>query len=187
MKYAAIIVDNRDAIRDKAIEEHRPFIPKDWEIIGCTNSGIETAAGYNFLLTSPSFWYQFLEYDRVLIFQHDSQLLRHGIEEFLKFDFVGARIKEIFGCMNGGLSIRNPELMHKVCIEHPYMGMQRHGNEDIYFVNTLMREYEWNSPGWTERMLFSVETCFGLGSLGIHAIDKYLTPDQCNQIRCQYK
>ena len=43
--------------------------------------------GYNKLLTSSQFW-DCLEYDKVLIFQTDSRILRSGIEEFLHFDYM---------------------------------------------------------------------------------------------------
>lgn len=34
---------------------------------------------------------------------------------------------------------------------------------------------------------FACETKFTLGTLGTHAIDEWLTPEQCEQIREQYK
>ena len=175
--YAAIIIDDREHIAKKAISQHKPFIPKDWEILHIKppyESGlynIKNASDYNTILTNPNFWRNCI-YDRVLIFQHDSGLLRHGIEEFLKWDYIGAWIKNIPGCMNGGLSIRNPKVMYNVCVSNPYRGMAIDGNEDIYFCNR-MREMGYKLPNKETCNKFSVETEYALGSLGYHAINKY--------------
>lgn len=170
MRYAAIIIDNRVEIAKKAIEEHKKYLPKDWQIINIVPN-YKTMIDYNKLLTSAEFW-DSIEYDRVLIFQHDSGLLKQGIEEFLKWDYIGAWIEHIPGCMNGGLSIRNPKVMHHITLKHPYMGMQVHGNEDIYFCNQ-MRGLGYNMPDKETCNKFSVETEFEFGSLGYHAINKY--------------
>ena len=177
MKVAAIIVDDRDKVAQKAIKEHKQYLPINWPILhfkapyyGGINS-LKSASDYNKVLTNPSFW-KFLEFDRVLIFQHDSGLLRDGIEEFLKWDFIGAWIHNIPGCMNGGLSIRNPKLMHEICVNRPYMGMILHGNEDIYFCNE-MRKLGIEMPDKKTCNKFAVETEFSLGSVGYHAINKY--------------
>jgi hypothetical protein len=174
---AAIIIDDREAIANKAISEHKKFIPKSWEIFNIKppyEGGIyhiKTAMVYNNILTNANFW-RGCRFDRVLIFQHDSGLLKEGIEDFLEWDFIGAWIKNISGCMNGGLSIRNPKVMYEICVKHPYKGMAVHGNEDIYFCNK-MRELGYKLPDKETCNKFSVETEFELGSVGYHAIDKY--------------
>lgn len=175
--YAAIIIDDRDAVAQKAIAEHKKYIPKGWTILHMKPPyenglyAIKTASDYNNILTNSNFWRGCI-YDRVLIFQHDSGLLRHGIEEFLHWDYIGAWIKNISGCMNGGLSIRNPKLMYEICIKYPYRGMQLDGNEDIYFCNQ-MRKLGIEMPDKETCNKFAVETEFALGSVGYHAIDKY--------------
>jgi len=182
MKYCAIIVDDRVNVANNAIKRHRKFIPKSWEIFHIMppyEGGIyslKSAKDYNSVLTNPSFW-RGCNYDRVLIFQHDSGLLREGIEDFLQWDFIGAPIKNIPDCMNGGLSLRNPKVMYDICVNHPYQGMAIDGNEDIYFCKHI--EYK---PTKEIAQSFSVETEFALGSLGYHAIDKYLSKQQVNQI-----
>ena len=174
---AAIIIDDREAIANKAISEHKKFIPKAWEIFNIKppyEGGIyhiKTAMVYNNILTNTNFW-RGCRFDRVLVFQHDSGLLKEGIEDFLEWDFIGAWIKNISGCMNGGLSIRNPKVMYEICVKHPYKGMAVHGNEDIYFCNK-MRELGYKLPDKETCNKFSVETEFELGSVGYHAIDKY--------------
>ena len=190
MKFCAIIVDDREEIAKEAIERHRPFLPAKTDIFHIKppyEGGIyslKSARDYNSVLTHPAFW-SGCRYDRVLIFQHDSGLLRQGIENFLQYDYIGAPIKHMPGYMNGGLSIRNPKLMHLICVNSPYRGMELDGNEDIYFVNHL-REMGANLPDLETAKQFSVETIFNMGSLGYHAMDKYLSHEQVNQILKQY-
>lgn len=177
---AAIIIDSRPEIAAKALEEHRPFIPKDWDIKAVTGYEINSIADYNRLLTSDHFW-RGLKYDRVLIFQHDSRLLRYGVEEFLEWDFCGAPIKWMPGYFNGGLSIRNPRLMYQICKLFPWDGETA---EDLYFVKHI-----WAAGGklpyFDTAQRFSVETTFATGSIGCHAIEKYLTPEQVKEIYAQ--
>lgn len=185
MKCAAVIIDDRFTIQElePLILAHAQHLPDDWDVYHIGNEQISSMTDYNKLLTSKRFWRNMP--DKVLIFQHDSMLLRSGIEEFLDYGFIGAPIKNIPGCMNGGLSLRDKATMMKIINNFPYMGESVHGNEDVYFCNRLA----WigaNIPDKEKAMEFSVETIFGLGSLGYHAIDKYLTEEQCKQIRRQY-
>lgn len=182
MSCAALIIDNRPGL-EPIIEAHERYIPKDWPVYWLKNEGTNTPAEYNRLLTSKRLWRTLPE--KVLIFQHDSMLLAPGVENFLEWDFIGANIKNIEGCMNGGLSIRDRKGMLKVIDNIPYQGMGVHGNEDIYFVNGLRQLSGW-LPTKEETQKFSVETEFHLGSLGYHAIDKYLSPVECDNIRNQY-
>lgn len=186
MTCAAVIVDDRLEIALKAIKEHAEFIPKDWAIINYAEIQISNANDYNQLLTSLEFWTRFSSYDRVLIFQHDSGLLRHGIEEFLEYDFIGAPLYHIpMPAMNGGLSIRSVDKMIEVIEKHPY-NPAIHGNEDLYFCNH-MGIYGGRLPTKEVSQSFSVETIWGLGSLGFHAIEKWHTPEKCEEILNQYK
>jgi hypothetical protein len=177
MKVAAVIVDDRELVANKAIRDHKKYLPNDWVIIHQQPpyAGgvyyIKTPLVYNNILTNPNFWRGCI-YDRVLIFQHDSGLLKTGIEKFLEWDFIGAWIENIPGCMNGGLSIRNPKVMFVICNKYPYRGMELDGNEDIYFCNQ-MRGLGYNMPDKETCNKFAVETEFELGSVGYHAIDKY--------------
>ena len=181
MTCAAVIVDNRPGI-EPIIQAHEKYLPKDWDMLWVKNEQTNSAHEYNKLLTSKRFWRNMP--DKVLIFQHDSMLLREGIEEFLEWDFIGAPIKHIPGCMNGGLSLRDSKAMLKVINHLPYS--PRLGNCDIYFVNAL-RQFNGRLPNKETAQKFSVETEFHLGSVGYHAIDSYLTPTECKLIREQYK
>lgn len=196
----AAIVETRINYRLPAIiEQHMKFLPEHRICLFTDEAGYNFYSGkidaqfyiinpinnlpdYNRLLTSLDFWE--FEDDEVLIFQADSMLLRTGIEDFIGFDFIGAPIKHIpFPAMNGGLSLRNQKAMIK-CIEHRAWNPSL-GNEDIYFCN-ILREIDGLIPDREEAAKFSVETIFSLGSLGYHACDKYLTPQQVKQIKTQY-
>lgn len=150
---------------------------------------------YNLTLTNPKFWEPLLEYDRVLIFQYDSMILRDGIEEFVKWDYVGAPWKFQKHGGNGGLSLRCPKTMLNLCMNHEWD--QRLGNEDVWFSN-LMYQFQislskfncpchYNPAPREVCEKFSVESIFQLGTFGFHAIDAWLTPEQCEQIRIQYQ
>lgn len=183
MKCGAIIIENRFNVRE-LIERHAEFIPPTWQIVHVNNPNIKTLKDYNKLLTMRKFW-EDIPFDKVLIFQHDSGLLRDGIDDFLEYDFVGAPLYHIdFPAMNGGLSIRDKEAMIK-CIDHKHYN-ESYGNEDIYFCNTL-KEIGGHLPSKEIAKNFSVETIFGLGSVGYHAIDKWHSKELVEQIKTQYE
>jgi len=139
-------------------------------------------SNYNKLLTGYNFWNQ-LPWDKVLIFQNDSWLLRPGIEQYMQYDFIGAPLYHIdFPAMNGGLSLRDRRAMLEIIKSTPYNSNV--GNEDIYFST---RCKEQNLPTYEIATTFSVETCWGWGNFGVHALDKWKSPDECKLILNQYK
>lgn len=188
-------------------EGHLKFIPEDW---GLTlflskenkhlidrekfNRNVEiiilpydnfSVHDYNILLTSHDF-YEILDYKKFLIFQTDSSILRTGIEKYLEYDFIGAPLYHIdFPAMNGGFSLRDKKAMLECVWKFPYKGEQTDGNEDIYFCNTL-RKLNGKLPTKEVAQTFSVETIFGLGNLGCHAIEKWHSEEVCNKILNQY-
>lgn len=143
-----------------------------------------SADGYNNLLTSAEFW-EAMPYDKVLIFQHDSRLLRKGIEEFLEWDYVGAPWTFSAHGGNGGLSLRRKEAMLVIIENEPYKGASVDGNEDVYFCN-WMKKLMMNLAPRNVCGHFSCEAIFKLGTLGFHAIDKYLSKEECEEIMNQY-
>jgi hypothetical protein len=197
----AVIVDTRPISRE-VIDRHLDYLP-GWELVGFIQpnslevfreynakafiaSRINNGADYNRLLTTPSFWEKLLKYDKVLIFQADSGLLRKGIDEFLDYDYVGApwkanapwaRADRAGG--NGGLSIRSPKNSLNLLLKKPYN--PSYGNEDVYFTHNLS-----NVAPYETCRKFSVETEFQLDTLGWHAIDKHLTSTEVSKILQQY-
>ncbi len=140
---------------------------------------------YNKRLTSIDFWEE-IPAEKVLIFQHDSFMLRSGVEKFMQYDFIGAPIFHPtlpMPCQNGGFSLRSKSKMLEVINAIPYDASK--GNEDIYHCRGI-EKIGGVLPTKEVASEFSVESIFSLGTIGGHAISKYLTPDQCSQILNQY-
>ena len=187
MTACAVIIENRDIPNlEDIIMAQDKFLPS-WfeETRWIKNEPINSIADYNRLLTSKRFWR--VMPDKVVIIQHDSMILREGIEEFLEWDFIGAPIPKIgWPTMNGGFSIRDSKAMLRVINHIPYQNMQVSGNEDIFFCNAL-KQLGGKLPTYEIAQKFSIETQFAYGSLGYHQIDAYLNPSECEAIRNQYK
>jgi len=175
-----VIVENRYPFEEvKAIaERHVKFIP-GLQTIMLNNHDVSSMQDYNKLLTSLAFWEPLPE--RVLIFQHDSGILREGIEEFMEWDYVGAPWKFQERGGNGGLSLRTRDQMIACINAHPY-NESEHGNEDVYFSNFVGRVAPRDVCS-----KFSVETIFQLGTFGYHQIEAYHGEAEVNQIMTQYE
>lgn len=202
MKLAAVIVETRlIPCMVNVIQAHLDFLPENTSVFiqcGLANfdvlsksfpnanvelCGVNSIGDYNQLLTWHNFWYQFLDYDRVLVFQIDSFLLKQGIEAFYEWDYIGAPWKFEPFVGNGGLSLRNPEIMHEICLK---ISPQRQ-NEDIIITNFMVNNKMGKLAPLEIAEKFSVETIFKLGTLGGHAIEKWLNLEQCKQIKKQYE
>ena len=156
------------------------------------DSPVTTAQHYSELLKSVKFW-DSLAYDKVLIFQPDSKLLKTGIEEFLKYDYIGAPFKRgnyASGyASNGGLSLRNVEIMKYICRKYDLRHRRKgDGNrqEDIAFCSRMHKYKIGNLAPRKACKVFSVESVFELGTLGVHNIERWLPPNRCKQILNQY-
>lgn len=163
------------------------YVKEQLEGVDCIfiNNGLKelSAHGYNLALTSAYFWKQ-IPTERVLVFQHDSWMLRMGIEQFSQYDFVGSPLYHIkMPCMNGGISLRNKSKMIEVIEKVPYdVGI----NEDCWFCLGIQK-VGGLLPDRETAMKFGVETIATTGSVCCHAIEKYLSPEICNHIKNQYK
>ncbi len=177
-KLAVVLVENRGN-QYQIASKHLRFLPKDSVLY--IDESVNSITDYNKLLTSLSFWNKINE-ENILIIQHDSALLRYGVEEFYKYDYIGASWNFPPYVGNGGLSFRHKSAMIKVINNYHYNGVD---NEDIYFAHgcNLLR---LNIAPIKVANTFSCETQFHLGTLGCHAIEKYLKTDQVNQIKNQY-
>lgn len=177
----ALIIDNREGL-EPIIEMHEKYIPKDWDVLWVKSEDTTTAHGYNKLMVSKRLWRNLPEW--VLIFQSDSMLLKTGVEDFVGWDFIGSPIPKIgWPAMNGGLSLRSSKAMLKVINQIAWSPQL--GNEDIYFCNAL-KHMHGNLPNYETAKRFSCESEYVKGSVGYHAIDKWLTPSECESIRNQY-
>lgn len=210
MKLCAAIVETRDLNLEEVFDRHVPYLPEDTTYFLFTKPsliekyskifhnvniiGIEleddSVHCYNLLLTDdgPWFWSNFLDFDRVLIFQNDSGLLRTGIEEFYEYDFVGAPWPKLSSyyphCCNGGLSLRNPKVMFDISKKYFW---ERNMGEDMFFTRHMVDNNEGKLALYEVAKKFSVETLFALGTFGYHKPWYYLSSSQWQQIQEQYK
>lgn len=174
-----VIVETRYNV-DDLIENHLNFLP-ECHVHHFKTLKINSEKDYNLTLTNPLFWHVIKE-ENILIIQHDSGLLRTGIEDFYEYDYVGAPWKFQEHGGNGGLSFRKKSAMLECIDKVPYNGID---NEDVYFCNALKFLNKNIAPREVCEK-FSCESIFKLGTLGYHAIDKWLLPEECEQIKNQY-
>ena len=188
-----------------SIHRHMRFL-KGWELIHVVDKQIDTFHKYQLMFLSVDFW-ESLRKDKVLVFQRDSEILKYGVEDFLRLDysFIGApwlpdvpwNTHDRRGG-NGGISIRDVNQHIAVLRDNPIENilsdhresLLKRGlseptgkglSEDVWFSHKLssVAPYEVCSE-------FSVETEFRLGTVCAHAIDRHLTGEQCSKIRKQY-
>jgi hypothetical protein len=154
------------------------------------------------VMTTSEFWKDYFDYERVLIFQGDSAILRNGIEEFMEYDYVGAPCYNFVKdqtIQNGGFSLRNPRVMEYICRLYGWktdiqdmmvVGQYSSASffaEDIFFCLRLIKHNAGKLAPLDVSQRFSVESRFELGTLGYHRIDAYLTEDEQKQVKEQYK
>jgi len=198
----AVIVETRDIDMEYVINKHIPFLPNDTTYFLFTSPELKEKYSqynfnvvetkfednsvhcYNMLLTDPSFWSHFLDFDKTLIFQNDSGLLKKGIENFYEYDYIGAPWAEYPYVGNGGLSLRNPRIMKEI-LEKFHWKFDK--GEDVFFSECMLENKIGKLAPVEEAKKFSVETIFELNTLGYHKPWYYLQSIQWQQIKDQYK
>ena len=198
---AGVITETRPkAIIPEIIEQHLSMLPDDFElVVFCSRASernftdyegrfnkyivnINNLPDYNRLMTSDFYWSKLLAYDHVLVFQTDSKILRPGIEEFYKYDYVGSPwIFQPHGG-NGGISLRTPKVMMETLKAIPYH--PGYGYEDVFYSNNLGERGKLATRKVCEK--FGCETIFKLGTFSYHAIKNYMNHEQIEQIENQY-
>ncbi len=199
-QYGAVIIETRKIENfGTIVRNHLYFLPETWGLtvfhgnqneqfvrdelamiggVEFFNIGFDKIyeAEYNHLLTRQAFW-KSLNYEKVLIFQTDSLMLRCCVDGFMQYDYVGApwvHIKMEGG--NGGLSLRTVDMMEKICSKHNY-NQVIDGNEDLFFSRHLLAEGGTTPPKHIAQR-FSVETIFFDKPVGIHAAWKHLKENE---------
>ena len=183
-----LLVDNRMSLSEaaKCAERHFQFLPQTFDFCFMNRVKIETLADYNALMTNKEFLNKFRFHNKILVIQNDSEMFRSGIEEFYDCDYIGAPWKFQKHGGNGGFSLRSVEAIMKTLEMFPYKGGAVHGYEDVYFSNHIERA-GFKLATREQCTKFSCETIYAEGTLGAHAIDKYLTAEECAKLRNQYK
>jgi hypothetical protein len=153
-------IDNQEFIYD---------ILKDIKNVKYVNTGVKdfTKIEYNQYIKSNDFW-SVVEGEKILTFQLDTLLLRFGIDEFLKYDYIGApwsKPKENRFIGNGGLSLRTKDVMLEITKKHKDYEPRW---EDIFFVKWLDEYNLHNLPDIETAMKFSTETLFHPDTFGLH-------------------
>lgn len=153
-------------------------------------------------MTEPDFWKQFFDYERVMMFHIDTAILKPGIEDYLQYDYIGAPCYNFVKdqtIQNGALSIRNPKVMEYVCRMHGWktdlqdmmvVGQYSSASffaEDIFFCLRMIKYNIGNYAPFEVSKKFACEVKYELGTLGYHAIERYMTPEQVQEIKNQYK
>jgi hypothetical protein len=122
--------------------------------------------------------YNIIPTETFLIFQLDtliSNRYKDFINDFIKYDYVGAPWAFNNQVGNGGLSLRKKSVILNVLDKYnPY---EYDGLEDTYYA-----KYITNKPTFEEAKLFSVETVFSEKSFGIHKCWNHLHPSQISEI-----
>ena len=141
-------------------------ITKNWKNTKLQNLNIDwdDSLEYNKLLKTTKFW-ESLESNNILMFQTDTLLLRHGIDEYLEYNYVGApwsKEKEGKIIGNGGLSFRKKEKMIDIINKYPNTSIT---NEDIYFCKYLNID---DIPTYEKCKMFSVEDVVSDNPFGVH-------------------
>ena len=136
---------------------------------------------HNYLLTQKFFW-NTIKSEKIFIFQTDSFLRRKGIEEFMKYDYIGAPWFDSspnnpmdYSGGNGGLSLRSKKAMLD-CIQQ--FAYPPNLPEDIFFTHSLYHLKNPNVPPREVAKSFSVETVFHPDPLGLHRPDIWLTDEE---------
>jgi hypothetical protein len=147
---------------------------------------IKTMKDYSFLMTDPWFYEQ-IKTEKFLIFQTDSFILRPGIEEFLKWDYIGApwpnRNKQT-SVGNGGFSLRSKSRMLEIC-KLPRKDFTRHP-EDLYYANNFQKIKGIQIADYETARKFSTEQIKGCDSFAFHAHFQNVTTPNLKQKYLQY-
>lgn len=193
----AMIIETRNIPKlQTIIESHLKMLPSDWKcIVYCGRTNIKTVNSkipvefrklhnnnpdINKLLTDKSFLID-IGVDKLLMFQHDTDILSTNIRDFEEWDYVGAPWSWANDAPggNGGLSVRSIKAMLDTIENVSYDSTEI--NEDVYYSRNLIGKIAPRSV--CDK--FSCESVFALNTYGYHAIERYLTHSQCEQIKNQ--
>jgi len=141
---------------------------------------------YSKFLASKYFWNLF-NGKKILIYQEDSILFKSNIDDFLKWDYIGApwpnnQDDNSLGVGNGGLSLRTKKCMLDVIkkidisntkfnistIEYMKKTGQTVGPEDVYFTLNMINNNIGKIPNREIASYFSTELIYNENSLGGH-------------------
>ena len=129
---------------------------------------------HSYLRKSITFWNK-VKGSKQLFFQLDSILRKNDIDQFLKYDLVGAPWKYNFPCKvgNSGLSIIDKEKAKYICYKYYDDNLV----DDLYYAKYFIKE-GYNVANLETAKIFSVETIFYNDPYAIHKPWIHLSLDQ---------
>ena len=164
----------------KSIDRDIKVIKTDYDNLNQT--------GYSLLLSSEDFW-NLLVGEKILIYQEDTCIFKYNIENFIKWDYIGAPwLKEqndTQNCVgNGGLSLRSKSCMLQVINKINITKTKYNSStlnymnsvnltippEDVYFSKNMQELNIGTVADWDSAYNFSSESIINDNSFGGHGI-----------------
>ncbi len=147
---------------------------------------------YSLFLSSDKFW-NFFSGEKILIYQEDTIILKRNIDDFLKWDYIGApwnkNQNDTPNCVgNGGLSLRTKSIMlniiskiniHETKYNSSTLNYMKNNNlscppEDVYFSKNMQELNIGKVADWNSAFDFSTENYLNENSFGCHGTWVYL-------------
>lgn len=169
---------------------------ENYEVIRFDDSYFKSPKTYNKLLTSPTFYGAFLNFEYILIYQLDAFVFEDSLLAWCAkgYDYIGApklrkhHIADGFSCQpvlfNGGLSLRKVKPLLRYIRLYQLFFKEWLANEDAMFSFAQRRVYPFRFllklPDWKEALAFSIEQnpqtgykILGKLPFGCHAWERY--------------
>jgi len=142
---------------------------------------------YSEIMKTKEFW-ESIFYENILVFQHDSFMIRHGIENFVGYDYIGSPWYWSYGDFkdkrykdlklfqnggNGGFSLRKKSKMIDIIENQIY----DYDYEDMFFSAHLNTKIPLEV-----KKKFCVESIYYDKPLAVHNPVKYLPTDKIKNI-----
>ena len=131
-----------------------------------------TISQYSDFLKTVDFW-ELIHGDKVLIFQEDSFIFNHNIDDFIEYDYIGAPwCDEVLpiNVGNGGLSLRSKQIMIDVIkhLEKENVDENEELSEDVFFSKHMQRLRIGKVANCNVSSKFSSELIYNPDSFGGH-------------------
>ncbi|KAF7193549.1 hypothetical protein HII31_05124 [Pseudocercospora fuligena] len=154
------------------------IVPADFDLT--------TRKGVNLYFSDPWLWENLAPAKHVLVFQADAILCANAnrtVDSFLEYDFIGAPLNDTRKVYNGGLSLRNRNMLLEILNEGRdwwndwnTKGTEYGGHGEDVWMSVLMREKDANLPSIDEALQFSKQLPWHFKSpaepIGYHRVYK---------------
>lgn len=153
-----------------------------------------TTTIYNDMFKDLLFWHSIQE-EYILIFQTDCVMFKHGVDNWLDYDYVGANyfskhdIAPIIGGVQGGFSLRKKSCMMDCILNVPEIMIQNYRRaygfplihyikEDVFFTHAC-EMLKKQIPPMNIRSKFSIEAEYDANTLAHHGFQwSYFSDEQ---------